>query len=52
MYTDESHWFIDGDGGGNRFSPAVAVSGFDTGWDERYEQRTEPQPPFRAFMDF
>jgi hypothetical protein len=52
VYTDESHWFIDGDGGGNRFSPAVAVSGFDTGWDERYEQRTEPQPPFIAFMDF
>lgn len=52
VYTDNSHWFIDGGGGGNRFSPDVAVSGFDTGWDERYEQRTEPQPPFIAFMDF
>jgi hypothetical protein len=55
VYTDRSHWFIDGGGvggGDNRFSPDVAVSGFDTGWDERYEQRTEPQPPFIAFMDF
>ena len=60
VYTDESHWFIDGGGPKpslpasviNRFNPAVAVSGFDTGWDERYEQRTEPQPPFIAFMDF
>jgi hypothetical protein len=61
---DYSHWFIDGGGGGsgpvsyvgeytrNRFSIDVAVSGFDTGWDERHGQRTDPQPPFIAFMDF
>jgi hypothetical protein len=52
---DSSHWFIDGGGegaGDNRFKIDVAVSGFDTGWDERYGQRTEAQPPFIAFMDF
>ena len=55
-YIDSSHWFIDGADGinesYNRFRTDVAVSGFDAGWDERYEQRTEPQPPFIAFMDF
>lgn len=36
----------------NRFRVSVSHSGFDSGWDERFGERTEPQPPFIAFMDF
>jgi len=54
QHVDGNHWFKDGspDTTDNRFEVSVSHSGFDSGWDERFGERTDPQPPFIAFMDF